>query len=270
MRAEQWYKNLVVFLALFFSGNLFNTIAWPKALQAFLSLCLLSSAGYIINDIVDASKDAVHPLKKYRPLAAGTVPTFPAGMLSLLLLLSSALLAWPLGISFRWLILGMFALALLYTFILKNILIADVLTIASLFVLRAVAGALAIEVRISPWLILCPFFVALFLALAKRYHDLQLLQEKASSTRSVLEHYTPEFTLSLMIISISLLTLSYALYTFLSEHNLIYTLPFALFVFLRGYFWSIKENNWPKIWKDTPLLIGIILWMVVTGMIVYW
>ncbi|HLD72109.1 MAG TPA: decaprenyl-phosphate phosphoribosyltransferase [Candidatus Nanoarchaeia archaeon] len=275
IRVRQWYKNLVVFLALFFSGNLFNLSDLYLTVIAFFSLAFISSTGYIVNDLVDTEKDKLNPEKISRPLASGKIGKMSAGLLGMLLLGLGLILAFKINPTFLYIIILFFVLELLYTFFLKSILIADILTISTLFVVRAISGAFAINVKVSPWLILCPFFLSLFLSVGKRQAEMQLLKEKAASTRTILKEYDTGLTNSLMIISTTLLVISYALYSFLSEHpDLLYTLPFALFVIFRFYYLinsgSVISRHPEKVLSDRSMLIGIILWVVVTGMMIYW
>src|SRR3989338_2061305 len=241
VRVQQWYKNLVVFLAIFFSGNMLQGSFWLPSLLAFLSLSFMSSAGYILNDLRDLPQDRLHPEKKKRALASGTVGKPFAIVLFLAFLTLSLALALfinnPSGnISFIIFPISLFFLSLLYSFVLKNIVFADILAIASLFTLRAVSGAYAINVYVSPWLLLCPFFLALFLAAGKRHADVLLLHDKAGATRETLYQYTPTITKSLITISTTAAILCYALYSLLSGHQYLwYTLHFALFVMLRYY-----------------------------------
>ena len=274
IRVRQWYKNLVVFLAIFFSANILNTNQLYLTIIAFFSLSLVSSFGYVINDLVDLKKDKLHPEKKQRPLASGKVSKPVAIILSLLVLAIGIYLAAVLGPYFLYSAIGLVVLTQIYTLFLKNILIADVLTIATLFVIRAVAGAFAIEVEISPWLILVPFFLAIFLAVGKRHADVLLLKKKASSTREVLKNYSYELTNSLMIISTTLLIISYALYSFLSNYNsLLYTLPFALFVIFRFHYLisvgSKIARHPEKLVRDWQIVIGTLLWVVITALLIY-
>src|SRR3989338_3847813 len=275
IRVRQWYKNLVVFLALFFSGNLFNLSDLYLTVIAFFSLAFISSTGYIVNDLVDTEKDKLNPEKISRPLASGKIGKMSAGLLGMLLLGLGLILAFKINPTFLYIIILFFVLELLYTFFLKSILIADILTISTLFVVRAISGAFAINVKVSPWLILCPFFLSLFLSVGKRQAEMQLLKEKAASTRTILKEYDTGLTNSLMIISTTLLVISYALYSFLSEHpDLLYTLPFALFVIFRFYYLinsgSVISRHPEKVLSYRSMLIGIILWVVVTGMMIYW
>ena len=273
-RVRQWYKNLVIFLALFFSGNLFSVELISLSALGFLALCLVSSGNYILNDLADIKKDQNHPEKKYRPLAAGKINPVSAVFLALLLFLLGISLSVWLGSSFLIIVLIIILLTQTYTFLLKKIVFADILTIASLFVLRAISGAQVIDVKVSPWLILCPFFLSLFLSVGKRYADLSFLKTKAFSTRETLEVYTQNLTNSLMLISTTLLIISYALYSFLSEHqNLLYSLPFALFVIFRYYYLisqgSLIARHPEQFIKDRSLIIGILLWLIITTVLVY-
>jgi len=175
---------------------------------------------------------------------------------------------------FLLMLIGMFTLTLIYTFWLKKIIFADILTISTLFVLRAVAGALAIQVKISPWLVLCPFFLALFLAVGKRHADLLFLKEKAESTRKVLQEYSLELTNSLMIIATVLLLVSYSMYSFLSEHDyLLITLPLAIYVVFRFFFLvqsgSEISRHPEKVIRDKGIVFGAFLWGLITAVIIY-
>ncbi|MBI4151393.1 decaprenyl-phosphate phosphoribosyltransferase [Candidatus Woesearchaeota archaeon] len=274
LRLHQWYKNGVVFLAVFFSGNGLNLTALEQALIAFLSLSLISSAGYIVNDVKDRTQDQLHPEKRTRPLAAGMISPSTAITLSILLFSIGFILAAQKGILFGS-IVGIFvAVSFAYTFFLKRIIFADIITISTLFVLRAIIGAVAINVFVSPWLILVPFFLALFLAAGKRHSDLLFLRDDAGATKKVLEEYTLEITRALMTVSITLLILSYALYSFLSEHPLlIATLPFALFTIFRFYYFITSASpiarNPEKCINDRSFVVGMMLWILTTSAIIY-
>jgi 4-hydroxybenzoate polyprenyltransferase len=274
LRVRQWYKNLVIFLAVFFSGNLFYSNDIYLTFLGFVSLCLISSSNYIINDFIDLRKDKFHPEKRSRPLVAKKIKLFSAIIMALMFIIISLILALYLSKVFFYLIMAIFILSQLYNIFLKNILFADILTIATLFVGRAISGAYLINVKISPWLILCPFFLSLFLSIGKRHADINLLKDKAQKTRKVLREYNHGLTTSLMTISTTLLTISYALYCFLSIHqNLLFTLPFALFVIFRYLYLinkgSIIARHPEKIVKDPEMLIGVFLWVIVTIVLLY-
>jgi 4-hydroxybenzoate polyprenyltransferase len=263
VRVRQWYKNSVVFLALFFSGNLYESHLLLTIFLAFISLCFISSAGYIINDLFDLKSDINHPEKKQRPIASGVISSKIAIFITFLLLLVGLLLAWILNILFFKITVLLFIVSLAYTLFFKHILFADLLTIGVLFVIRAISGALVIYVWISPWLILCPFFLSLFLSAGKRHADVLLLGN-SSCTRKVLNEYTTTITNSLMNITTTLLIVSYSLYSFLGEQQgLLYTLPFVLFFIFRYYYLieigSSIARHPEKMFKDTQLIIGLIL-----------
>jgi len=274
LRLRQWYKNVVVFLAIFFVGDLFNLHQLSLSGLAFLSLCLISSVGYIINDIADLKKDRLHPEKKIRALAAGRISVIMALLFAVIFFFFGFFVAYKINFWFVNMLVFFFVLELLYTFVFKKIIFADVIGISMLFVSRAVAGAVAIDVDVSPWLILCPFFLALFLAVGKRHSDLLLLGEKARNTRKVLADYSLELTNALMLMATTLLVISYAFYSFLSVHqNLMLSLPFALFAVFR-YFslvqsGSIIARHPEQVWKDKAMIVGILLWIFVMFLLLY-
>lgn len=274
IRIQQWYKNLVVFLALFFSGNLFNDELFFTTIIAFFSVSFISSAGYIINDIVDAKSDRLHPEKRHRPFASGRISLYQALFITSILLFSSVLLAILIHTLFLFVLGSIFGLMLLYTFFLKNIPLADILTVSSLFVLRAIAGAVAISVTISPWLVLVPFFLSLFLSIGKRHGEVGLLRENSVVVNEVLKAYTPRLTTSLMNGATTSLILSYALYITLGDHILlIYTLPVALFLVFRYYSLILSGSSiarYPEqVLKDGPMVLGIICFAVIIFLILY-
>ena len=274
LRVRQWYKNLVVFLGIFFVREFFLIDKLYLVILGFIALCLVSSAGYLINDVIDLKKDRLHPEKKNRPLAAGRISVILALVLAVVMFFMGSYLAFSLNQIFFYFVLALFFLTQIYSLILKNIVIADILSIAVLFVIRAISGAYLIQVKVSPWLILCPFFLSLFMSIGKRHADLELLKENAGDARKVLKDYDLNLTNNLMIISTTLLIISYSLYSFLSEHeNLLYTLPFGLYVIFRFFYLinkgSIIARHPEKVIKDKAMIIGILLWLIVTALVIY-
>lgn len=168
MRPVQWYKNLLIFIPLIFSLNLFNSKLYPSLFLGFISLSLLSSANYAINDIKDAPNDRLHPIKKNRPIPSGKVSKSEAIVLALTLCITAFVLGYALNAQFFMVLVVFFASTQLYTFLLKKIPILDVMIVSFNFYLRTIAGAYIINVEISPWLTIGIFFIALFLALGKR------------------------------------------------------------------------------------------------------
>ena len=241
LRVEQWYKNSVIFIALLFSGNLFSGRLVLLALVAFVSLSFVSSANYIINDLKDISKDRKHPLKKQRPLASNKISTLFAKKVAVSLIFLGFTIAYFLNPFFLLTLLCLFVLMQVYTFYLKKHLYFDIFLIAVFFVLRAVLGAVALLVWISPWLIICPFFLALFLAAIKRYADLKLLGSKSSDTREVLKQYTLKQARRVIIISGILLLSSFGLYAIQNYSFLLFSLPLAAIALYR--YWKLVEAN---------------------------
>src|SRR5438067_9747665 len=183
LRPRQWTKNLLLFAGIIFAAKLGDLSRWGEAVAAFAAYCAASSASYLVNDVRDAPHDRAHPVKRSRPVARGELSPRLAELLATLLILSAFLLAAPLGIASLVFLVSFFALQAAYTLALKHVVLLDVMTIGGLFVVRAAAGAAAVEVRISPWLLLCTALLALFLALAKRRGELVLVGAEAASGR---------------------------------------------------------------------------------------
>ncbi|MBW2970186.1 UbiA prenyltransferase family protein [Candidatus Woesearchaeota archaeon] len=273
LRPKQWYKNLLVFLPLIFSGNLLNTTAIKLSITAFISFCALSSATYVINDYADRKKDRLHPEKHNRPIASGKVGKIEALLIIILLTTIGFGTALLLPTNFLYAALGYFILSQLYTAWLKHEAFADILTISVNFVIRAVAGALAITVWVSPWLILGVFFLALFLVLGKRRSEIMLLKEK-THLRKTLKAYTPELTSRLSALATTTLVITYTLYVFFGQHQLLYlTLPPALYAVFR-YENIISTGNKiarepEKVFTDIRMMAAMIIWGVLTITILY-
>jgi 4-hydroxybenzoate polyprenyltransferase len=273
IRPNQWYKNALVFLALIFALRLNDLNAVTTEVLAFFSLCALSSATYIMNDIVDYRVDRWHPEKRSRPLASGRISFLAALGVVVLLAIMGFGLSLLLPLQFLYAALGMFALSQLYTIWLKREPFADILAVAVNFVLRAVAGAFAIDVRVSPWLIAGVFFLALFLLVGKRKADAHFLGAAATWHRNTLSAYPPEVTNRLMAVTTSSLILSYASYVFFGEHHgLAITLPVALYAIFR--YQQLIENS-PigrhpeKVFFDRRMLVAMGLWSVLTLFALY-
>lgn len=273
IRPFQWYKNLVVFLALVFSGNIFNIPALTNSIIAFVALCAISSASYILNDIVDKHRDRLNPEKKNRPIASGKISENVALLLVMLLCMTGFGLSLLLPIPFLYTILTFFSLSQIYTVWLKHEAYADVLSISINFVLRAVAGALAINVLVSSWLITGVFFLALYLALSKRRGELNYLKNK--NHRPVLEQYTINTATILSIVTIACLIFSYSLYVFFgSNQGLFLTFPLMLYAIFR-YESLVSQHHEiarhpHKVFKDKRLLLTIFLWSITVFFSLYY
>ena len=223
---------------------------------------------------MDKDKDKFHPEKSLRPICSGKISIFSASVISLICASIGLTIGILLSTQFFYILLLIFFLTLLYSIFFKNEIFVDILFISINFVLRAVSGSYILDVRISPWLIVCTFFLSLFLALGKRKSDFELLKDNSVHHKKVLLDYTPELTNTLLIISTTSLMMSYSLYSFLSIYpHLIYTLPLAMYVILR-YFYLIENSSIiarqpERFFTDKKLLIGIILWLVAVIIIMY-
>lgn len=275
LRPKQWTKNLLLFAGLLFSVNLFQTNLLYNSLLAFVCFCLLSSGVYIINDIVDMAEDRMHPRKRHRPLAAGRIAVRQAAMLLIIILIVSLYLAWR--VSTPLLICGtaFFLLCLAYSLWLKRVVILDVFAIALGFLLRAVAGGVAIGVHISPWFLICTLLLSLFLALTKRRQESINLENNGIGHRQVLEHYPLQYLDQLISIVTAATILAYSLYTFTANHSPFFmlTIPFVIYGIFRYLYLVHKEQlgESPEdiLLGDKPLLINIFLWVLLSIVILY-
>ena len=273
MRPKQWYKNLVIFIGIIFSINLLNLNLWIDVIAAFTIFCILSGCIYILNDILDLEKDNNHPKKKNRPLASGRLKVSPALTCAIILICIALTGAYLLNLQFFMVSVAFFILMLVYSFFLKEIIIVDIMVISIGFVLRAMAGALAIGVYVSPWLIICAFLLALFLALGKRRHELVLLKENASNHRKILGEYSTDMLDQMINITTSALIMSYSLYTFFSGNiYIMITIPFAFYGLFR-YIFLVHARNMggepEMIFKDKGMVISIVLWVTVVVCVLY-
>lgn len=259
MRPHQWYKNLVVFIAIVFSYNLFSFEMWLQSIFAFIVFCLISGSVYIINDINDAVKDQLHPKKRFRPIASGNLSCRSALVVSIIILFISLSTSFMVNRPLGYIGLLYLCINLVYTFYLKYIALIDVMVLAIGFVLRAIAGTLAIGVNISPWLILCVFLMAFVLAFGKRRHELLT----ACGSRDCLSQYTEKMVDSLLNISVSMLLISYALYSSYVHNYMMITLPFAfygVFRFVQLVYLKNFGGDPELILKDKLSLANFVLW----------
>ena len=280
LRPEQWSKNLLVFAALIFSEKLFDPAAVRVAIAAFAIFCALSSVVYLFNDVADRESDQQHPLKKHRPIAAGTLSVGTALGAAAVLGTAAIGAAFLLSVPFGLVATAYLALMSLYSGPLKHIVIIDVLTIAIGFVLRAVGGAAALGVAFSHWLLVCTFLGAVFIALAKRRHELVLLADGAASHRPILGEYSA-YLLDQMIAIVAASTLiAYTLYTISPETVgkfgtvwLELTIPFPLYgIFRYLYLVHRREGGGSPadlLLNDRPLLACVTLAVAAVVLIIY-
>ena len=274
MRPKQWIKNCFVFAGLIFSGSFMQPDQIWRALYCFVLFSMVSGAVYILNDMIDKEKDVLHPVKCKRPIASGRLNTTTALIFSLAVLTIALAVAFTANIRLFLILSAYFILVLAYSLKLKNIVILDVILLSMGFVLRTVGGAVAIDVWISPWLILCTTLLALFLALNKRRNELTVLSEKAGEHKKILDEYTPDLINNMLSVITSTTVMSYSLYTFSAGKSdyMMLTIPFVLYgIFRYQYLVSSRDmGGSPEItlFKDKPLLINIILWVTVSMLIV--
>jgi len=280
LRPAHWAKNVFVLAPLVFAQKLSDPEALENGLMGFAAFCLASSAVYVFNDIRDRAEDRLHPLKRHRPIAAGTVSVGSAAVLFAGLVVVSLTLATSLGWHFFAVLVIYLVLNQIYSAGLKHTVILDVMIVSLGFVLRVVAGGEAVDVQVSAWLLLCTFFIALFLAFSKRRHELILLAEDASGQRPVLSHYSPAFLDQMINVVTASTVVAYAMYAISPEtiekfhtRNLIYTIPMVLFGIFR-YLYLIYQkpttrNPTEAILRDPPFLINIFIWALAALWIVY-
>jgi 4-hydroxybenzoate polyprenyltransferase len=278
-RPRQWIKNGFVFMALVFDQKL---TTWPLLLRttfAFILFCMISSTVYIINDLADIEKDKLHPKKRRRALPSGQLKPWFAVMSAIGIFAVCLPLSFWLDPLFGLIILTYFLLNLAYSFALKNAVIIDVMIVAAGFVLRVAAGVVVAEAeRFSPWLYVCTIFLALFMAVGKRRHELVLLAEGANSHRKILDQYTIPLLDEMSQVVTTSAIIAYSLYTFSASnlpdnHLMMLTIPFVIyFVFRYQYLIHVKgEGGAPEmlLYTDRPLLLDVVLWGIAIILIMY-
>jgi 4-hydroxybenzoate polyprenyltransferase len=279
MRPQQWVKNLFVLAPVVFAHRLAMGGAVGPALVALAAFCCASSAIYLLNDVRDREADRNHPLKRNRPIASGELRVATAVVAAALLAATALGLGATLGRIPLVLLLTFVSLNLLYTWHLKHLVILDVMVLAIGYILRVEAGARAISVEVSSWLLLCTLFVALFLGFSKRRHELLLLAERAPDQRRVLTQYSPAFLDQMINVVTASTVICYALYAMADEsvakhgRGLLYTVPFVLFGIFR-YLYLVYQrpghaNPTEEVLTDGPFLVNFALWSIVVLAVLY-
>jgi 4-hydroxybenzoate polyprenyltransferase len=273
MRPRQWTKNLLLFAGLIFAAELGDATKALQAVTAFVAYCAASSAAYLVNDVRDVDADRSHPIKRFRPIARGEVSETAALVLAAALLALAVVLTAVLGWASLGFLAAFVALQGAYTLALKHAALVDVLVISGLFVVRAAAGAAAVDVPISPWLLLCTGLLALFLALGKRHGELVLVGGEATPTRPVLEGYSLALVDQLLTIVAAASIIAYSLYTFTARDSdaLMVTIPFVIFgvfryllLLHRGQAGEEPEN---VLVRDLPILACVAAWTATCAVI---
>ncbi len=290
MRIYQWTKNLVLFAGLIFTLKFLDPPYVRDAILGFILFSLAVSGMYIVNDILDVDRDRHHAVKRDRPIAAGKLPIPAAAFWSAIFLAIGILGAFLLGTRFGWTVAAYVLLTLVYSLALKHVVLLDVGMIALGFVFRATAGVELIrdramrsgeDVVLSPWLLVCAFFLALFLAIGKRRHELALLEEGAGRHREALSEYTPRLLDQLVAVVTSATVLAYSVYTISPEtlekfggRPLYLTIPFVLYGIFRYLYLMYAEekggNPSEHFYRDRPTLVNVILWGAALLAILYW
>jgi len=280
LRPGQWTKNLFVFAALVFAQRLNDPDAVLRASIVFVLFCALSGAVYLVNDVSDREQDRRHPVKKHRPIAAGEVSPGLALAVAAVLGLAALGGAFMLGFPFFAIAATYLVLLSFYSLFLKHLVILDVLTVAAGFALRAAAGAAAIHVPISHWLIVCTTLLALFIALSKRRHELTLLTDTATDHRPILGDYTPYLLDQMISVVTASTVIAYAFYTISPETTarfgtdlLSLTIPFPLYGIFRYLYLVHRRDQGGSpaelVVNDRPLLICVALWALSVILIIY-
>jgi 4-hydroxybenzoate polyprenyltransferase len=272
LRPRQWTKNLLVFAATVFAVKVTDSSRVVLAAETFVGYCAASSAAYLFNDLIDLERDRIHPLKCRRPLVRGAISPRLAGRLGITLAGCALAIGAHLGSGSFLLIVGFLALQVTYSLSIKHVVLLDVLAIATLFVLRATAGGVATDLRISPWLLLCTGLLALFLALSKRRAELSAMQGRTMA-RPALAGYSIPLLDQLVVVSATSTITSYALYTFTARDSkaLMITIPFVLFGLFRylllAQLEGLGEEPESVFLNDYPLLFCISSWIVTAAIV---
>lgn len=279
LRPRQWIKNIFVFAALVFDQKLTDWTLLGRTIFAFVLFCMISSTVYIINDLADIEKDKLHPKKKRRALPSGQLQPWFAILSAVGILAVCLPLSFWLDPYFFLIVLVYFLMNIAYSFVLKNIVIIDVMVVTAGFVLRVAAGVVVAEAeRFSPWLYLCMLFLALFLSIGKRRNELILLAAGANSHRKILDEYNVKLLDDMTHLVTAGAVISYSLYTFSAtnlppNHLMMLTIPFVIYgVFRYQYLIDVKgEGGAPEmlLYTDLPLLLDFVLFGLTVVLIMY-
>ncbi|MEK4077754.1 decaprenyl-phosphate phosphoribosyltransferase [Paenibacillus sp. FSL M7-0656] len=268
LRPKQWTKNLLLFAALLFSFEEIRTETILTTLLGFILFSLVAGCVYILNDFVDRDRDRQHPVKKYRPMASGQVNPSHALLFGIILLILSVGTAFMMNPLFGVLCIVYFLLNVSYSFVLKHLVILDMMTIAAGFVLRAIAGGVLIHVPFTPWFLICTMLLSLFLAIGKRRNELTLLEGNTGSHRKVLDNYSITLLDQFNTIVTTATIISYSLFTFTSDRtiHLMWTIPLVIYGMFRYLYLIHMKNQGGSpdrvLFEDKPILITVMLYVI--------
>ncbi len=280
LRIPQWIKNTILFAGLIFGKKVTEPGAFLNSLAAFFLFSIVASSQYVINDYLDREEDARHPEKKYRPLASGELDAGLALIATGMILPLALVGAYILSPVFSFLVGFYLVFNIFYSKYLKHVVILDVMSISIGFILRAIAGAVVVEVAISSWLLLCTFMLSLFWGFAKRRGELYLLEKDAAIHRKILNEYTVNFLDLMMGIVATMTLLSYVMYTIspttiqnLGTDKMIYTVPIVVYAVFRSlyiiYVKNMGHNPTRAILMDRAVLVSGVLWLGVVLALMY-
>lgn len=271
LRPAQWLKNLMLFFPPFLAGQMLSPGVVTKSVVPFGVFCLVSSAGYILNDLMDRNRDIHHPQKCLRPIPSGIVSLSEARLLSALLLMSGLALAGFTSPRFILLLVGYAIISTLYSLMLKSVPVVDLFCISAGFLIRLQAGGELFHVPISPWLFLTVFLLAVFLSTGKRVSESRSLGNMAGEHRTTLTHYPPGFLDATMYMTGAAVLVTYAMYT-LNKQTLIYSVPLCLFGLLR-YMFRVSSGKGgdptESLLKDPGLFVAGLLWVLMVVWNIY-
>ncbi len=271
LRIRHWIKNSFLFAAPFFGGKLFSEETLITAFPAFMAFSFCASAAYILNDIRDIENDSLHPEKKCRPIASGSISKGRASVFAIFLVTLSFIISYMIAPAFFYFVLSYLLIQIAYSMSLKNIVLIDIFCIASGFVIRVLAGGAAFDVVISQWLMLTMFMVSLVLATGKRLSEIMLLNDLAEKHRKSLHHHSADSLTEILLISSSASLIAYALYTLEQFQGLIYTVPVVTFGLFRYIMLSKQGMGDPTaaLTRDKWLSVTVVVWIMLVGLIRY-
>lgn len=274
-RPREWVKNSVVLMPVLFSGRFDGATLW-RALLAFVAFCAISSSGYYVNDLRDAELDRRHPWKRFRPIASGELPAPLARLGAVILAIVGIGLSFGDGLKFTGLLVAYGILTFTYSAVLKQLVIIDVMAIAGCFLIRVVAGAAAIDVHASRWLLVCTGFAALFLGFTKRRQEAKLEEEAGRGTRPVLEHYSLPFLDQMVAMVTAGTVISYTIYATTSPiagSHMLATVPMVIYGLFR-YLYLIYHREDPRstaslLLADPGIRWAAVAWVAAAAIVVY-
>jgi len=280
MRIHQWIKNSILFAGIIFAKKITDVDLLINVVFGFILFSLIASCQYVFNDYLDRKEDALHPEKKKRPLASGVLDPSTALFFTVFLLCASFILSYYLNPAFFFIVCFYFLFNLVYSFYLKHLVILDVMSISIGFVLRAIAGAVLVNVRFSSWLLLCTFMLSLFWGFSKRRGELILLDGEAGSHRKILQEYSVVYLDLMMGISSTMTLMSYVLYAVspetkqhLGTDKIFITIPIVIYAIFRSlyitYIKNMGHNPTKAILTDISVLVSGLLWILLILFLMY-